>query len=149
MTDHPFTDADWHELKLAPLWILAAVAGADGKIDESERASHLEAISTYATNQDPLVRQAFAELEKDFETLWLNYLGDPRSAAEGITAVSTVLARPVTTSDVLPFKQALLELGHTVAEASGTRLPLASKRSRPERNALHLAAEALGLPPTA
>ena len=146
MTDHQFTADEWHELKLAPLWILAAVAGADGKIDDTERASHLKAISTYATNQDPLSRQVFAELEKDFDTLWLNYLGDPRTATQGIAAVGALLTKAAPGLDVLPLKQALLELGNTVAEASGTRLPLASKRSRSENNALQFAAEALGLP---
>jgi hypothetical protein len=141
-----FTADEWRELELAPLWILGAVAGADGSIDQAEKASHIKAISTFTAHADELVRRVFGVVAGDFESAWVRYLSDNRSATQGIAAVSKVLARLPNPAATVPFKAALLELGGAVADASGGKLQLGRKRSRSEREALSAAALVLGVP---
>ena len=145
-TTEQLTADDWRELELAPLWILAAVAGADGSIDQDEKASHLEAISRFTGHADELVSRVFGAVARDFESVWLRYLADHRSASQGIAAVGNLLAGLPNPAATLPFKEALLELGGAVADASGGKLLLGRRRSRSEREALSAAAQALGVP---
>jgi hypothetical protein len=140
------TAADLRELELAPLWILAAVAGADGTIDQAEKTSHITAISRFTEHADEVVSRVFGAVAKDFESVWQRYLADHRSATQGIAAVSELLARLPNPAATLPFKDALLELGGAVADASGGMLSLGRKRSPAEREALSAAARALGVP---
>jgi universal stress protein A len=144
--EETFTAEDWHELELAPLWILAAVAGADGKIDKTERATLVEGIGRCAGHADELVRRVFSAVSTNFETVWTSYMKDERFAVHGLRTVGNVLARAADPAQALHFKQTLVQMGVEVADASGGVLGLGGKRSHSERTALNDVAQALRMP---
>ncbi len=137
---------DWRELELAPLWILAAIGGADGKIDDSERRALIDGIDAYRRHADDLVRGVFERAGKQFDTVWERYKADGRTAPQGLRAVSDALSRAGDERNAMRFKQTLMQLAAEVADASGGFLGLGSKRSGVERKALNGVAAALGLP---
>jgi len=134
--EETLTPEDWHELELAPLWVLAAVAGADGKIDKAERATLKAAVDRCATHSEPLVSRVFGGLSRDFDARWASYLQDPRFAMHGVRAVGVVLGRVADPAQALHLKQTLVQLGVEVADASGGFGALGRKRSSAEREAL-------------
>jgi nucleotide-binding universal stress UspA family protein len=141
-----FTAEDWHELELAPLWILAAVGAADGKIDKTERATLIEGVDRCAGHADEFVRRVFSTVSKNFDAIWTTYMQDERFAIHGLRTVGDVLARAADPVQALHFKQTLVQLGVDVADASGGVLGLGGKRSRAERKALNNVAQALRMP---
>jgi nucleotide-binding universal stress UspA family protein/tellurite resistance protein len=137
---------DWHELELAPIWILSAVGAADGKIDSSERAALHDGISRCTSHSDPFVRGVFERVSLNFDTIWQTYTADERFAVNALRTVAEVLGRTAEPAQALHFKQTLVTLGIEVADASGGVLGVGGKRSKAERAALNDVAKALGMP---
>jgi nucleotide-binding universal stress UspA family protein len=140
--EETFTAEDWQELELAPFWILAAVGGADGKIDKTERAALVSGVDLCAGHKDAFVRRVFAAVSENFDATLASYTKDERAALDGLRKAGDILARADPTQ-ALHFKQTLVQLGVDVADASGGVLGLGGKRSRVERKALHDVAQAL------
>lgn len=51
-----FTPEEWRTLKFAPLWVFAAIADADGHIDEGEIAALGSEVVEGNRRDEPLVR---------------------------------------------------------------------------------------------
>ncbi len=136
------TETDWLELELAPIWVLGAVGGADGKVDQKERAALLEGVGRCAKHADPFVREVFHRVSKNYDAIWARYMSDERFAVHALRTVETVLDRTTDAIQALHFKQTLVQLGVEIADASGGLLGL-RQRSDVERKALNDVAKAL------
>src|SRR5215207_9708927 len=132
IAEDAFTVEDWHELELAPLWILGVVAGADGKVDKAERDTLIEGIGRCAEHADEFVSAVFGAVSKNFEAIWTSYMSDERFAIHGLQAVGEVLTRAQSPAQALHFKQTLVQLGVEVADASGGMVGVGRKRSDAE-----------------
>ncbi|MGK2966527.1 MAG: hypothetical protein ACSLFM_13125 [Tepidiformaceae bacterium] len=152
-----FTPEEIETLADGPECILMHVAGVDSSIDRDEWESLVAAVETGAAGADPIVSAVMhVALEQ------LREAGGPppihsASPLEGLRAIGALLAAK-DHAGANDLREALMEIGEVVAEASGPRFVRsflgshggtgwvkASKTTALEREALREAAEALGL----
>jgi hypothetical protein len=148
------TDEQWALLKAAPNHIFALVASTDSLADRNEWTAYRSAVEAATSDQDEIVRNVAALLSRE---LGENTVpgGDAAKALAGLEEVRVLSA-------ALPgagaaFRTFLVELGRTIAEASGAQLTrnfatgsgtawtMSSGTSAMERESIARAAEALGL----
>ncbi|MFO0679404.1 MAG: hypothetical protein U0169_22955 [Polyangiaceae bacterium] len=144
-SDH-YLDADWKTILFGVLWTFEAVAGADKKIDEKERAAFASFLA-----QDPpgkLAAYVFTAVRNDLAALTEARAADKRDAAHGLTDVDTLLRRYPHRDEARELKQAFLDLGARIAESSGGGLfGLGSKVSEEETNVMERMRKMFSLPP--
>ncbi|MEZ4552337.1 MAG: hypothetical protein AB7L91_11435 [Dehalococcoidia bacterium] len=154
--DLGFSDSQWEVLKHGPLYMLAHVAGTDAYIDSAEWMALVDLVLESAASEDHLTSTVMGELSAELHR-GRTQIPDHRSPLGGLEEVARIL----TDWDLgasIPYRAALMEIGATVADASGAQLTiryathhgndrwLPSPATSPaEHRALSAAASALGL----
>ena len=151
-----FTYEEWETLKQGPVWILHQVAGADSHVDTAEWTALIDAVAAGARADERLVRNVMtalgAELHANAQRLPGSY-----APLDGLREIAAIVDRAIPV-EAPSFKATLLEIGATLAEASGAQLVRTFKAnhgtdgwawrsgtSAVETQALGAAAQALGL----
>jgi hypothetical protein len=138
-----FTDDEWKQLQLAPIWVFQAVAGVDGKIDEKEITALAKELSEAHLWKDPFVRDVLLTVGDDLSTLLpeaIRRIGETFTGLERVADILSLKADPTAANN---FKKALLLIGKQVAEASGGFLGAGEKVSEKEKLVLVAVATAL------
>jgi len=136
-----FSDSEWQTLQFAPLWAFAAVAGADGKIDDRETAVLMKEVSEAPLHKGVFVREVMTSLATDLVRVSAAYKADSRNAFAGLVEVRGLLTR-VDKDQAAIFKFAVMAIGKATAEASGPMF--GAKIAVEEQQAWALAAVMLG-----
>jgi hypothetical protein len=128
-----YTAEQWETLKSAIEWVLGAVAGADGKIDQKELDA-VKKIHKSASKFDiPFVQELLNSIDpEDFDQITLASDTDIKN---GLSCVSTYL-KVLDTKEAADFKKFLLFAGVYVGFASGKFFQ--SKISEEEEEKLEL-----------
>ncbi|MGE0229679.1 MAG: hypothetical protein AB7I38_07600 [Dehalococcoidia bacterium] len=154
--DLGFSDAQWEVLKHGPLYMLAHVAGTDAYIDSAEWMALVDLVLESASSDDHLTSTIMGELSAELHN-GRTQIPDHRTPLAGLEEVAHVLLE-WNGADSTAFRSALMEIGATVADASGAQLTIryathhgdgswlpSSATSPAEHRALSAAATALGL----
>jgi len=123
LTGISLTGQELETLLYAPLWVFFAVAGADGKLDDFEAAAMNQELRSAEQYNQPLFRQVMSALREHFDSLQPRFMADPRNCAEGLRDVRRLLDAKLAADQAAAFKQSLLYLGRTTAEAGGPGAP--------------------------
>ena len=138
-------ELEWNLLQFGVLWVFEAVAGSDGKIDDAEQKQlHRFLLEAYAHPLAPF-RAVLIDLEANLDRMLEKYFADKRAIDHGLTEVGELLSRKLSPGETVAFKEALLDLGQRIAEASGGFLGFGNKVSKKERRSLARIANVLGL----
>lgn len=113
-----FTNEEWMTLEYAPLWVLAAVGTADGKLDEKEVEAFTKELADAPLFKDELVREVMLADLMTMSNLMVSYKADSRNVQVGLSQVADVLDKksPEHADD---FKKVLLGIAAKIANASG------------------------------
>ncbi|MGE3074728.1 MAG: hypothetical protein AB7N24_01255 [Dehalococcoidia bacterium] len=152
-----YTDSQWEVLKSGPVHMLKQVAGADSLVDHAEWSSLVEAVRAAAhDDQDELVHAVMSDLAEELRDGAAQEERDGFHALDGLRAVRLLLDSR--DDKGAHYRETLMRFGATIAESSGAQLTRtfasfhghggwkrSSGTSAMEREALHAAAEALGV----
>ena len=114
-----YTAEEWRTLQFGILWVYAAVAGADGKLDKKEAGALDKELRESYLFKDPLAREVFESVARGFPNVVEQFKRDPRTAIQGLKDLADILDTKAERDQALAFKRSLLLVGHNVAEASG------------------------------
>lgn len=136
-----YSDAEWYILQCAPVYVLAIVAGIDGKIDQKE----LKKFSQSIVEQS---RSNFGFCQEMYQSIVVNIDHVLRCDSSGPTALkgliaTNVLLKKLNDSDATLYKRSLVHIGNQVAESSGGIF--SKKRSQKETQVLALLIKVLEL----
>ena len=112
------SERDWATLWMAPLWVLAAVGGADGMVEVEEMDGLFRHMAHADAASSSLGRAVFAKLASDFDECQSQFLADPRSAESGLHDVRDVLDR-LDNDDAFSFRAQMITLARDVGLADG------------------------------
>lgn len=112
-----WTAAEWATLRLAPVWVLSALAGRV-RFDEDERGAFWDAATSAALRSEGPGREVLASAAAERVWLFEEFLLDGRSVVSGMLAVTRLLERmdPGTRDDV---RRTVMRIGEGVALARG------------------------------
>lgn len=136
-----YTQQEWQLLEFAPLWVFAAVAGADSKVDDKEMEAFLKDVSEAALYKEPLVREVLMSLGSNFAESMTRFREDSRPVDRGLADVASLLDRKSDNEEANNFKKAVVGIGLDVARASGRIF--GDNMSKEEKQALVIVASAL------
>jgi hypothetical protein len=117
-----YTAEEWRTLQFAPLWVFAAVASADGNIDEKKVGGLAKELSEWAQFKEPLVQEVLLSLGTDLASIMARYTADSRNVMVGLKDVADLLDKKSTPEQAKNFKGAMLLIGRNIAQASGDGL---------------------------
>jgi len=133
-SDH-YVDGDWRSIQFAPIWILEAIAGADKKVDEKERAAFQATLT--AASESLLTQFVFAQFLEMQSSLETERSRDKRDAWRGLAEVEALLGRYPNVEQANVFRKTLVGLAEKIASASGGGLfGFGSKVSDAEADAI-------------
>ena len=149
-------DEQWAALKAGPMHMLTQVGGADFHIDGDEWNALIAAVTESADADDELLRAVMASVASELKD---GVAGPGQLSSDGLEGLRAIAAILDSREDRgRTFREALLELGATIAESSGSQLTRtftanhgragwarSAGTSAMERAALEAAAEVLGL----
>lgn len=138
-----FSDEQWETLRYAPNWMGMYVAFADGTPGEDELKAMLESFAEVVESPSSLLLEVILDYVANIETVLPAYKADRRSYIEGLRDVGRVVDDKVSAREAEVFKEALLEIGEKVANATGGIFGL-HKISKEERKRLDTARNLLG-----
>jgi hypothetical protein len=112
-----WTDSEWATLRLAPVWVLSAIAGRV-RFDPDERSAFWDAVTDAALRSTGPGRELLATLAADRRWLFDDFERDGRPVVSGLLSVTRLLERmgPATRDDV---RASILGIGESVARARG------------------------------
>ena len=113
-----FTEEEWATLEYAPLWVLAGVGGADGKIDDKEVEAFTKELGDAPLYKDELVREIMMDDLTGLTRLMTAYKSDPRNVETGLSQVADALETKAP-EHADNFKKVMLSIAAKVANASG------------------------------
>jgi hypothetical protein len=140
-----YTSKEWQTLIFTPLWVMTAVAGADGKADEKEVAAFAKEVAEAHLYKDSLVKEVMLSLAVDLSNNMTQFQKDSRNIMEGFTDAATVLDTKTNSEHANAFKRAMMGIGVQIAKASGGTLFKPDPISDEEKTALMLIAVTLGV----
>lgn len=139
-----YTDSEWALLRDGPDWVYAALAAVDGtaalttKFGESR--GYANAMKTYKTSSK-LIQEVIADESKPAKAISNATLSD---AEEALAQISTILDKKASRAEADEFRDFLMSLGQSVAEAAGEGfLGIGENVSKKEASALDKIAKAL------
>lgn len=139
MLKESFTTNEWHTLQFCPLWVFAAIAGADKKIDDKEAGALAKELSEWAQFNEPLAQEVLLTVGNDLSNVMSLFNKDSRDVMAGFRDVADLLDRKATPQQSKGFKGAMLLIGRNIAQASGGGIfGTGDKISTEEKNALAL-----------
>lgn len=116
-----FTAAEWETLQFAPLWVLAGIGTADGRLDQKESEKFSELMVRLLTANDELVREVITTLVIDLKKKMEAFKADTRKIDVGLGEVADILeAKAAAHAD--EFKKVMLSIAANIANASGRLL---------------------------
>lgn len=140
-------------LRRGPLAMLLQVAGADAHVDRNEWAALMDAVAAASDSADELVREVMTAAAEDLRTTGMS----PNHGNAPLDALREIGSLLGTVPGGESLREALLEIGAIVAEASGAQLirtfaahhgeqqwTKSAGTSAVEREALSAARKALG-----
>lgn len=140
------TGRDWVTLLLAPLWVFFGVAGADGRVSDSEVGTLRSLDRRVAGTEDALFLRVASVLRADFWGVVERHSADGRSVRRGLTDVRGVLESRLPAARAERVRIALAHIGVSVARASSLSfLGLGRRIHEDEMRVLGEIASALGL----
>ncbi|GAA1501534.1 hypothetical protein GCM10009740_38130 [Terrabacter terrae] len=112
-----WTDPEWATLRLAPVWVLNAIAGRV-RFDADERAAFWDAVTDAALRSTGPGRELLSTAAADRRWLFDEFELDGRPVVSGLLSVTRLLERmsPETRDDV---RATILRVGESVARARG------------------------------
>ncbi len=114
-----FEGGEWKTLQFAPFWVYQVVSYADGEIDDKESDRIVGEIAKAAQCESPLAAEVLKSVSDDYFPVAERFAIDDRSARDGLTAVSALLKEKASPPAAAGFKEVLMSIGKSVAEASG------------------------------
>ena len=105
-------------LRLAPLWVLDAVAGRHTRFSDLELASFWRAVEDAMFACGGLTRDLLADLYRARQEVVAHFEADPRPVASGLRQVRAALSR-LAPDEVETFTGAVLRIGVQVARERG------------------------------
>lgn len=139
MLKESYTTSEWRTLQFCPLWVFAAVAGADKKIDDKEAGALAKELSEWAQFNEPLAQEVLLSLGTDLSNMMPLFNQDARDVMAGFRDVADLLDRKATAQQSKGFKGAMLLIGRNIAQSSGGGMfGTGDKMSTDEKNALAL-----------
>ena len=132
-----FASEDWELLKMLPIMVFIMVAGADGNIDDKEKAQLVEDIKKAPFYTDPLHKElGMAIISSDFGEL-LKKSMDMSKLTERASKMKDALKDKLTKDEYDRFLGSMFINGLKVARSSGGgALGLGDKVSDEEKTAL-------------
>lgn len=109
---------EWETMLFAPLWVFAAVAGADAEINKQELAALAEELHTAQQYKNELSREIFTELAEDFDDIMEAYQEDDTLIGDGLSEVNVLLEEYEDEEVILGFKSDIIIFAINVAKAS-------------------------------
>jgi uncharacterized protein YegL len=113
-----FTTTEWRTLQFTPLWIFAAVASADGKIDKKELEALAKELAEANQYKEQLAKDVLITLGNDFSNLLQQFRNDTRGVQNGLVEVANLLDRKVSPQTAYNFKGSMLMIGYNIYEAT-------------------------------
>ncbi len=114
-----FEGSEWKTLRFAPFWVYQVVAYADKEIDDKESESIVEEITKAAACESPLAAEVLKSVADDYFPVAERFAIDDRSAGDGLRGVAALLKEKASPPAAAGFKEVLMSIGKSVAEASG------------------------------
>jgi len=114
-----FSEREWRTLQFAPLWVFAAVAGADSKIDKKERLTLAKELAGASICYGKLAFEVLSSVFEELPDVLREYDADSRDVANALREVDFLLSQKVTPQEARDFKEAIYHIGRLVAQASG------------------------------
>jgi nucleotide-binding universal stress UspA family protein len=133
------TDEERHALLLSPFQVLAHVGGADGKVDQKEREALLSGLR--GLKVEGIAAALFRSALDNFESFVERALAQP--GLDPLRAAAAILDSRFEPAEAEAVKDALIQLGERVADASGGIFGLGSRISGEEKVALREVGRAL------
>ena len=112
-----WSEQEWATLRLAPVWVLSALAG-QVRFDEDERGAFWDAVTDAALRSTGPGRELLGTAAAERRWLFDEFELDSRSVVSGMLSVTRLLERmsPDTRDDV---RASILRVGEGVARARG------------------------------
>lgn len=129
----------------APAIIFHITAAADGEVDDEEREQFMQFMTNYTEERSPLFKRVVAAMRPKINQ-YFAYLNSPEfNDHESLDLIQKTVDAQFTEEEAHAFKVALLDLGKSVADASGGFLGFGDKISEEEISWLTHIAEVFGL----
>lgn len=129
----------------APAIIFHITAAADGKVDKKEREQFIRFMSDYTEERSPLFQRAVTAMRPKINQ-YFAYLSSPEfDEHESLDLIQKTVDAQFTENEARSFKVALLDLGKSIADASGGFFGFGDKISEEEITWLTHIAEVFGL----
>lgn len=116
---YSLTEEEWETIRLSPLWTFRLVSEIDGTSDGRERDSLTAALANGQLFGSFLLREACGAIARDLEEVVSREAEDPRTIEEAFCDLGRVIDDTLSRADAEEFKKNLVELGVTIARASG------------------------------
>lgn len=112
-----WTDPEWATLRLAPVWVLSAIAGRV-RFDADERGAFWDAVTDAALRSAGPGRELLGTVAAERAWVFDEFELDTRPVVSGLLSVTRLLERmsPETRDDV---RKSILGVGESVARARG------------------------------
>jgi len=137
-----FTEEEWKKLTYAPFLTFLLVSGADGSIDKKELKAFAKAL---ARQENPLMLELLQSCSQPPQTILAELAQMGEEAANLLNEVGEMLDSKLPENYALAYKYELLQIGKSIAEASGGFLGMGKKISEEENVTLAVIAKLLGL----
>ena len=129
----------------APAIIFHITAAADGEVDDEEREQFMRFMADYTEERSPLFKRVVVAMRPKINQ-YFAYLNSPEfNDHESLDLIQKSVDAQFTEEEARAFKVALLDLGKSVADASGGFLGFGDKISEEEITWLTHIAEVFGL----
>jgi len=151
-TDDPrtaFTAEEWSTLEFAVLDVYWLAAAVDGRVDAREAEALANLVSLPEQTDDALARAVLTSIAGHHEALVAAYRPSERTRDDyeaSLRRVGALVDERLDAQSALAFKNALIDVGVTIANASGRRVPGRGRVSDVELVALAGMSDWLGLP---
>jgi hypothetical protein len=145
----PFTAQEWSALEFAVLDVYWLSAAVDGKIDKLEAEALASLLSLPEQVEDELARAVLGSVAEHHEAIVAAYRPATRTRDDyeaSLRKVGELVDDRLQPGAALSFKNALIDVGVTVANASGRRVPGRGRVSDLELVAIAGMSDWLGLP---
>ena len=130
-----FTDKEWRTLQCVPWWVFYTVAGADTRIDMKELGSLLSILSC-KTATDPLTMEILTFSMEELAEIQSQATAEIGSYWGKLKEVADILEQKTSPSQAKDFKETMLKLAYSIANASGGFLGLGEKVSTGEQSVI-------------
>jgi hypothetical protein len=149
MEKDKFSGDEWEKVLYAPMWVFVSVAGADNLIDEKESKALASEMAKLSKHKLGLAREVATTIQKTLRKTIADFhtYAAARHMMSELQTVSDLLDQKLDAASAQLFKQTMLNVGKSIANASGDSfLGFGSNVSKAEQTALEMVAMGLKIP---